>query len=115
MLTLSDVFSQQYVSERRDFDGFAYDDSWPLPTHRSRRHAFAIRCPRFTSERSLIVHGASLQDVLGALCDGIDARDPDVIPSVLLGKKGHLAGMPFVRRAASDPSVDFTHVGRTTP
>jgi PAS domain-containing protein len=32
----------------------------------------------------LIVHGASLQDVLGALCDGIDALDPDVISSVLL-------------------------------
>jgi len=31
----------------------------------------------------LIVHGASLQDVL-ALCDGIDALDPDVISSVLL-------------------------------
>ena len=32
----------------------------------------------------LIVRGASLQDVLGALCDGIDALDPDVISSVLL-------------------------------
>ena len=32
----------------------------------------------------LIVHGASLQDVLGALCDGIDALDPDVISSVSL-------------------------------
>ena len=32
----------------------------------------------------LIVHGASLHDVLGALCDGIDALDPDVISSVLL-------------------------------
>ena len=32
----------------------------------------------------LIVHCASLQDVLGALCDGIDALDPDVISSVLL-------------------------------
>jgi len=32
----------------------------------------------------LIVHGASLQDVLGALCDGIDALDPDIISSVLL-------------------------------
>src|ERR1700747_776412 len=27
-------------------------DSWPLRTHRSLRHAFAIRWPRFTSERS---------------------------------------------------------------
>ena len=32
----------------------------------------------------LIVRGASLQDVLGALCDGIDALDPDLISSVLL-------------------------------
>ena len=32
----------------------------------------------------LIVRGAPLQDVLGALCDGIDALDPDLISSVLL-------------------------------
>jgi len=31
----------------------------------------------------LIVRGAPLQDVLGALCDGIDALDPDLISSVL--------------------------------
>jgi formate hydrogenlyase transcriptional activator len=32
----------------------------------------------------LIVRGASLQEVLDALCDGIDALDPDLISSVLL-------------------------------
>jgi hypothetical protein len=32
----------------------------------------------------LIVHGASLEDVLGALCDGIDALDPGIVSSVLL-------------------------------
>jgi GAF domain-containing protein len=32
----------------------------------------------------LIVHGASLEAVLDALCDGIDALDPDMISSVFL-------------------------------
>jgi len=32
----------------------------------------------------LIVRGASLQVVLDALCDGIDALDPDLMSSVLL-------------------------------
>jgi hypothetical protein len=32
----------------------------------------------------LIVEGASLETVLDALCDGIDALDPDLISSVLL-------------------------------
>src|SRR6266853_634880 len=32
----------------------------------------------------LIVRGVSLEDVLNALCDGIDARDPDFTSSVLL-------------------------------
>src|SRR5258706_16458691 len=32
----------------------------------------------------LIVHGAPLQAVLDALCDGIDALDPDLVASVLL-------------------------------
>src|SRR6478672_3123227 len=32
----------------------------------------------------LIVQGASLETVLDALCDGIDALDPDLISSVLL-------------------------------
>jgi PAS domain S-box-containing protein len=32
----------------------------------------------------LLVRGAPLQDVLGALCDGIDALDPGLISSVLL-------------------------------
>ena len=32
----------------------------------------------------LIVRGASLDAVLDALCDGIDALDPDLISSVLL-------------------------------
>jgi hypothetical protein len=32
----------------------------------------------------LIVHGASLEAVLDALCEGIDALDPDLISSVLL-------------------------------
>jgi len=32
----------------------------------------------------LIVHGASLQAVLDALCDGIDALDPNLVSSVLL-------------------------------
>jgi len=36
----------------------------------------------------LIVRGAPLQDVLGALCDGIDAVDPDLISSVLLTDAG---------------------------
>ncbi len=36
----------------------------------------------------LIVRGAPLQDVLGALCDGIDALDPDLISSVLLTDAG---------------------------
>ena len=36
----------------------------------------------------LIVRGAPLQDVLGALCDGIDALDPDLISSVLLADAG---------------------------
>src|SRR5204863_4933317 len=36
----------------------------------------------------LIVRGASLQDVLGALCDGIDALDPDLVASVLLTDAG---------------------------
>ena len=36
----------------------------------------------------LIVRGAPLQDVLGALCDGIDALDPELIASVLLTDAG---------------------------
>ena len=36
----------------------------------------------------LIVRDAPLQDVLGALCDGIDALDPDLISSVLLTDAG---------------------------
>src|SRR6476659_6197567 len=36
----------------------------------------------------LIVRGAPLQDVLGALCDRIDALDPDLISSVLLTDAG---------------------------
>src|SRR5258706_5995131 len=36
----------------------------------------------------LIVRSAPLQDVLGALCDGIDALDPDLISSVLLTDAG---------------------------
>src|SRR4030095_5344279 len=36
----------------------------------------------------LIVRVAPLQAVLGALCDGIDALDPDLISSVLLTDAG---------------------------
>jgi hypothetical protein len=35
----------------------------------------------------LIVRGASLDAVLEALCDGIDALDPDLIASVLLADR----------------------------
>ena len=85
MLTRSDACLQPCVSEIRDVAGFAYDrfvavtDS-SLTSPRLRDSLAAIH--QRTLE--LIVHGASLQDVLGALCDGIDALDPDVISSVLL-------------------------------
>jgi len=85
MLTPSDACSQPCVSEIRDVAGFAYDrfvavtDS-SLTSPRIRDSLAAIH--QHTLE--LIVHGASLEDVLGALCDGIDALDPDVVSSVLL-------------------------------
>jgi formate hydrogenlyase transcriptional activator len=40
--------------------------------------------PIYQHTLELIVRGASLDAVLGALCDGIDALDPDLISSVLL-------------------------------
>src|SRR5258708_13578897 len=51
----------------------------------------------------LIVRGAPLQDVLGALCDGIDALDPDLISSVLLTDAGGQHLWPAAgRRAPQD-------------
>ena len=50
----------------------------------------------------LIVRGASLQDVLGALCDGIDALDPDVISSVLLADADGRHLWPAVGRRVPD-------------
>ena len=55
----------------------------------------------------LIVHGASLQDVLGALCDGIDALDPDVISSVLLADADGQHLWPAAGRRVPD---DYKHL-----
>ena len=50
----------------------------------------------------LIVHGASLEAVLDALCDGIDALDPDMISSVFLADRERWADQ---RRQLSDALV----------
>ena len=50
----------------------------------------------------LIVHGASLEAVLDALCDGIDALGPDMISSVFLAVRERWADQ---RRQLSDALV----------
>src|SRR6476646_10007246 len=103
MLTRSDASSQPCVSEIRDVAGFAYDrfvdvtgSSFTSPRIRDSLAAIHQR----TLE--LIVRGASLQDVLGALCDGIDALDPDAISSVLLADADGRHLWPAVGRRVPD-------------
>src|SRR5262245_10029600 len=50
----------------------------------------------------LIVRGASLQEILGGLCDGIDALDPDVISSVLLADADGQHLLPAAGRRVPD-------------
>ena len=50
----------------------------------------------------LIVRGASLQVVLDALCDGIDALDPDVISTVLLADPDGMHLWPKAGRRVPD-------------